>query len=89
MLSEKTMQIVKSTAPVLKEKGTEITTCFYKRMFDAHPELKNIFNMSRQQTGGQPKALAFTVLQAAENIDRLEDLRRLSSRSDINTKVCM
>lgn len=43
MLSEKTMQIVKSTAPVLKEKGTEITTCFYKRMFDAHPELKNIF----------------------------------------------
>ncbi|RIV02023.1 NO-inducible flavohemoprotein [Bacillus licheniformis] len=74
MLSEKTMQIVKSTAPVLKEKGTEITTCFYKRMFDAHPELKNIFNMSRQQTGGQPKALALTVLQAAENIDRLEDL---------------
>ncbi|MCY7776920.1 NO-inducible flavohemoprotein [Bacillus haynesii] len=74
MLSEKTMQIVKSTAPVLKEKGTEITTCFYKRMFNAHPELKNIFNMSRQQTGGQPKALAFTVLQAAENIDRLGDL---------------
>ncbi|MGN9866243.1 NO-inducible flavohemoprotein [Bacillus swezeyi] len=74
MLSEKTMQIVKSTAPVLKEKGTEITSCFYKRMFSAHPELKNIFNMSRQQTGGQPKALAYTVLQAAENIDRLEAL---------------
>ncbi|MFN2746846.1 MULTISPECIES: NO-inducible flavohemoprotein [Bacillus] len=74
MLSEKTMQIVKSTAPVLKEKGTEITSCFYKRMFNAHPELKNIFNMSRQQTGGQPKALAYTVLQAAENIDRLEAL---------------
>ncbi len=89
MLSEKTMQIVKSTAPVLKEKGTEITTCFYKRMFNAHPELKNIFNMSRQQTGGQPKALAFTVLQAAENIDRLETCCRLSNKSDINTKVCM
>lgn len=74
MLSEKTMQIVKSTAPVLKERGTEITVCFYERMFNAHPELKNIFNMSRQKTGGQPKALAFTVLQAAENIDRLEAL---------------
>ncbi|MGG4324553.1 NO-inducible flavohemoprotein [Bacillus sonorensis] len=74
MLSEKTMQIVKSTAPVLKERGTEITSCFYERMFKAHPELKNIFNMSRQQTGGQPKALAYTVLQAAENIDRIEAL---------------
>ncbi|MDA1476083.1 NO-inducible flavohemoprotein [Bacillus changyiensis] len=74
MLSEKTKQIVKATAPVLKERGTEITSCFYKRMFSAHPELKNIFNMSRQQTGGQPKALAYTVLQAAENIDHLEAL---------------
>lgn len=89
MLSEKTMQIVKSTAPVLKEKGTEITTCFYKRMFDAHPELKNIFNMSRQQTGGQPKALAFTVLQVAKTSTGSKTCCRLSSRSDINTKVCM
>ena len=60
--------------PCFKRKGNRDHHLFYKRMFDAHPELKNIFNMSRQQTGGQPKALAFTVLQAAENIDRLEDL---------------
>ena len=33
MLSQKTIDIVKSTVPALKEHGLEITTVFYKTMF--------------------------------------------------------
>ncbi len=71
-LSEKTIQTVKSTVPVLAEHGEAITTHFYKRMFENHPELKNIFNMTNQKAGRQPRALANAVYAAAQNIDNLE-----------------
>ncbi|WP_227935095.1 NO-inducible flavohemoprotein [Alkalihalobacillus deserti] len=74
MLTEKTIQIVKSTAPVLEVKGKEITTHFYKTMFEAHPELLNIFNHANQQKGRQQTALANTVTAAAKYIDQLEVL---------------
>ena len=72
MLEQKTIDIVKSTVPVLKTHGVEITKTFYKNLFRDHPEVKNIFNMGRQESGEQPKALAMAVLAAAENIDNLE-----------------
>ncbi|MCA1055955.1 NO-inducible flavohemoprotein [Rossellomorea aquimaris] len=74
MLSQKTIEVVKSTAPVLKVKGKEITSVFYKNMFASHPELLNIFNHANQEKGRQQAALANTVYAAAENIDRLEAL---------------
>lgn len=74
MLSQKTIDIVKSTAPVLEVKGTEITSVFYKNMFSAHPELLNIFNHVNQKKGRQQTALANTVYAAAQNIDKLEAL---------------
>ncbi|MGR3762759.1 NO-inducible flavohemoprotein [Rossellomorea sp. NS-SX7] len=74
MLSQKTIDIVKSTAPVLEVKGTEITSVFYKNMFSNHPELLNIFNHANQKKGRQQTALANTVYAAAQNIDRLEVL---------------
>lgn len=74
MLSQKSIDIVKSTVPVLREKGIEITTTFYKRMFENNPEVKVLFNMDRQESGEQPKALAMTILAAAQNIDNLESL---------------
>lgn len=40
MLNEKEKGIIKETVPVLQEKGTEITSYFYNRMFNQHPELK-------------------------------------------------
>lgn len=40
MLNEQEKAIIKETVPVLQEKGTEITSYFYKRMFKQHPELK-------------------------------------------------
>ncbi|RIW32294.1 NO-inducible flavohemoprotein [Bacillus salacetis] len=74
MLAQKTIEIIKSTAPVLEVKGTEITSLFYKRMFENHPELLNIFNHVNQKKGRQQTALANTVYAAAQNIDRLEAL---------------
>lgn len=49
MLNEQEKAIIKETVPVLQEKGTEITSYFYKRMFNQHPELKNMFNQTNQQ----------------------------------------
>ncbi len=74
MLSTKTIEIVKSTAPILETRGKEITTTFYRNLFVKHPELLNIFNHANQQKGRQQTALANTVTAAAHYIDRLEVL---------------
>ncbi|MGN7386427.1 NO-inducible flavohemoprotein [Sporosarcina sp. SAFN-015] len=71
MLSQKTIDIVKSTVPVLEQHGKTITTVFYKNMFAAHPELLNIFNHANQSKGRQQTALANAVYAAAANIDNL------------------
>ena len=74
MVSERTIEIVKTTVPVLEVKGEEITTVFYKNMLEGHPELLNIFNHANQQKGRQQRALAQTVYAAAKYIDQLHVL---------------
>ncbi|MGE7601505.1 NO-inducible flavohemoprotein [Peribacillus sp. NPDC097675] len=74
MLSQKTIEIIKSTVPVLEVHGTTITTVFYKNLLEAHPELLNIFNHANQKKGRQQNALANTVLAAAKYIDQLETI---------------
>lgn len=71
MLSQETINIIKSTVPVLEQHGKTITTVFYKNLFDAHPELLNVFNHANQSKGRQQTALANTVYAAAANIDNL------------------
>ncbi|MCO0596653.1 NO-inducible flavohemoprotein [Peribacillus butanolivorans] len=74
MLSQKTIDIIKSTVPVLEVHGTTITTVFYENLFEAHPELLNVFNHANQKKGRQQNALANTVLAAAKYIDQLETI---------------
>ncbi|MEK4252544.1 NO-inducible flavohemoprotein [Ureibacillus sp. FSL K6-2830] len=74
MLSQKTIDIVKATVPVLEKHGVDITKHFYKRMLTNHPELKNLFNQTNQREGRQPQALAASVYAAAANIDNLESI---------------
>lgn len=74
MVSPKTLEIVKSTVPVLEKRGTEITTVFYQNMFAEHPELLDIFNETNQKLGRQQTALATTVLAAAKHLENLEVL---------------
>lgn len=69
MLTQEEKGIILDTVPVLKEKGTEITSKFYNRMFNQHPELRNMFNQTNQKKGFQSTALAQSVLAAAVNID--------------------
>ncbi len=90
MLSKNTIEIIKSTVPVLKEHGVEITTTFYKNMFANHEEIKGMFNMAKQESGEQPKALAMTILAAAQNIDNLEALLPAVKKiagAHVNSKV--
>jgi nitric oxide dioxygenase len=75
MLTQKTKDIVKATAPVLAEHGYPIIQRFYKRLFEAHPELKNVFNMAHQEQGQQQQALARAVYAYAENIEDAGSLR--------------
>lgn len=72
MLSQETMNVIKSTAPVLEVHGVTITKTFYKNLFAAHPELLNIFNHTNQEKGRQQTALANTVYAAAVHIENLE-----------------
>lgn len=80
MLSPNTIQIVKSTVPLLESADTAITDHFYQRMFHHNPELKNTFNMSNQQSGAQQFALFAAIAMYAKNIDNLEVLTPLVER---------
>jgi nitric oxide dioxygenase len=71
MLDKKTIDIIKSTVPVLEEYGVSITKRFYELLFTNHPELLNVFNHVNQKQGRQQTALANAVLAAAKYIDDL------------------
>lgn len=71
MLTTTHLQLIKDTIPTLRENGSALTSYFYDRMLRLNPELKEVFNMGHQRTGGQAKALAAAVLAYAENIENL------------------
>ncbi|PIG79788.1 flavohemoprotein [Aspergillus arachidicola] len=79
-LTPQQIQIVKSTIPALQDHGVAITTLFYQRLLQQHPELKNIFNTAHQATGEQPAALAHAVWAYATNIEHPEALKTAISR---------
>ncbi|MGO2353827.1 MAG: NO-inducible flavohemoprotein [Marinomonas foliarum] len=74
MLTQHHMDTVKATIPLLASAGTAITEHFYQRMFSHNPELKDVFNMTHQRTGGQPAALFNAIAAYATHIDNLEVL---------------
>ncbi|WP_100374151.1 NO-inducible flavohemoprotein [Bacillus sp. FJAT-45037] len=74
MLSKETISIIKSTVPVLEVHGVTITSRFYQRLFEKHPELLNMFNHANQKKGRQQTALANSILAAAVHIDQLESI---------------
>lgn len=74
MLSSQTIEIVKSTAPVLADHAEILTRHFYKRMFELNPEVLPYFNHAHQHAGRQQRALAVAICAYAANIDRLDVL---------------
>jgi nitric oxide dioxygenase len=71
MLSQQTIDIVKSTAPILDEHGETLTKHFYDRMFSHNPEVLPFFNPANQAGGTQQRALAAAICAYAANIDNL------------------
>lgn len=74
MVNKEEIKIIHSTIPILQDKGVEITSKFYKRMFEQHPELRNMFNQPNHKQGLQSTALATAVLAAAQNIEDLSPI---------------
>ncbi|MBD1806818.1 bacitracin resistance protein BacA [Microcoleus sp. FACHB-SPT15] len=77
MVSQKTIEIVKSTAPILKNQGKQITTQMYQIMFQKYPEVRNKFDMSAQADGSQPVKLATAIYTYASQIDNLPALKSM------------
>lgn len=75
MPSQKTIEIVKATAPVLQEHGNTLTRHFYNRMFSHNPEVLPYFNRANQTAGKQQAALASAICAYAANIDNLGQLK--------------
>ncbi|KAL2155056.1 hypothetical protein VTH82DRAFT_3732 [Thermothelomyces myriococcoides] len=67
-------KLVKDTIPVLRERGEQITTTFYRNMLRDHPELHNYFNSVNQKNGRQPRALTSVILNFASNINHISEL---------------
>jgi nitric oxide dioxygenase len=80
MLSASARPLIAASIPVLREHGESIARCFYQRMFTAHPELKNLFNLGNQASGSQQQALASAVYAYAANIDNRAALAPVLSR---------
>jgi nitric oxide dioxygenase len=80
MISSASRPYIDASVPVLREHGLTITTTFYRSMFDAHPELKNLFNMGNQTSGAQQQSLASAVFAYAANIGNAAALGPVVSR---------
>jgi len=80
MLSNKHIQLVKSTVPILEVSGSAITDYFYNRLFTHNPEAQNIFNMSNQASGKQSFALFSAIAAYAKNLDNVEQLLTMVER---------
>lgn len=74
MLSPETIATIKATAPVLSQRGEELTRHFYRRMFAGNPEVRAFFNPAHQQEGTQQRALAGAICAFAYHVDNLEVL---------------
>ncbi|MBE0462561.1 MAG: NO-inducible flavohemoprotein [Halomonadaceae bacterium] len=62
MLTQAQEQIIAATAPVVAEHLNTITARFYPLMFERYPQVKSLFNQTHQKDGGQPRALAASIL---------------------------
>lgn len=80
MISSASRPYIDASVPVLREHGLTITTTFYRSMFEAHPELKNLFNMGNQTSGAQQQSLASAVFAYAANIGNAAALGPVVSR---------
>ncbi|MDN2663737.1 NO-inducible flavohemoprotein [Psychromonas sp. 14N.309.X.WAT.B.A12] len=84
MLTDNEIAIIKASTPALAEYGEQITGRFYQILLAKNPELKNIFNMTNQQSGNQKHALAMAVYAFSKYVDNLSvilgDVERIAQK---------
>ena len=102
MLSPTSTDVIRTTLPVVGAAIADITPLFYRKMFDAHPELeRDLFNRGNQKQGEQQKALAgaiaaFAALQLEPDQARVdldpvadrEQARLTGDRARRSTRSC-
>lgn len=74
-MTQQQIQIIQDCIPILQKNGLNLTKEFYKVMFNDYPEVKPMFNMEKQESEEQPKALAMAILMAAKNIENLDNIK--------------
>ncbi|AQS71305.1 globin domain-containing protein [Streptomyces pactum] len=76
MLSEQSLPVVRATLPAVGAAIGDITTLFYRKLFDAHPELlRDLFNRGNQANGEQQRALAGSIAAFAGMLVEHPDAR--------------
>ncbi|WP_031083112.1 globin domain-containing protein [Streptomyces sp. NRRL WC-3549] len=69
MLSETSTATVRATLPAVGAAIGEIADLFYRKLFDAHPELlRDLFNRGNQASGAQRQALAGSIAAFATQL---------------------
>ncbi|GJQ57239.1 MAG: flavohemoprotein [Candidatus Scalindua sp.] len=76
-LTNKTIEIIKATAPIVEEKEEEFTKSLYPIMFRRYPALKMFFNRSHLRDDTQPRAIVASIIDYANSIDNLDAIRPL------------
>ena len=76
-LTDKTIENIKATAPLIKEKVIELNKTIYPMMFSRYPALKIIFNQTHQREGTQPRALSASIIDYVNAIDNLDAIKPL------------
>ena len=66
-------EIIKQTAPLVKENKDEITQTMYEILFEKYPQTKILFKDASEE---QPKKLSNAIYAYAANIDNLENLTK-------------
>ncbi len=76
-LTDKTIEIIKATAPLVKEKVIELNKTVYPTIFSRYPALKAIFNQTHMREGTQPRALSASIIDYVNAIDNLDAIKPL------------
>jgi nitric oxide dioxygenase len=72
-MNENTKEIIRATAPLIKEYKEDITKNMYSILFEKYPQTKELFKNSEEN---QYSKLANAIYAYANNIDKLENLQK-------------
>jgi len=79
-LSDKTVKLLKSSAPEMKEKGTQIATHLFLSLFERYPVFRDLFPKDNVKSGKMISVLPHALTVFAENADNMIQLDDIITR---------